>query len=383
MKIVSLGIYPISRPLHGGQRRVAAIAKLAREAGHVFEYVPIYSRQSYPDGSPTERQTALPKDIAEALHAHKGREDLHFAAVLGADHALVRSVIDKLGALAPDIVQFEQPWLYPLFRDALRNDPRLQHARLIYSAQNVETELMALPWQRETRALEQQITRDADLVVAVSESDRETFSRWRKPDQHPVLVAPNGSWAPDLEASPAPARLFENEYAVVVGSAHPPNAEGYWQAIGQIPGFLPPGTTLVVAGGMSRLITSDPRFHRFPMLAEAFISTMPEISEETLNALLFHAKTICLPIISGGGTNLKTAEALLWLKPVVAMRPAMRGYQGAPDLSGVYVADTGGQFRGLLRDVMTGRLTSRRKPQDVERFTWAAQLAPLIDYYSI
>ncbi len=382
MKILSLGIYPISRPLHGGQRRVAAIARLARAAGHEFHHIPIYSPLSYPDGDAAERQGALPDDLTRALHAQAGREDLHFADILGADHPLVDTVADRMRAFGPDLVQFEHPWLYPLFRTALRTDPVLSRARLVYSAHNVETALMEPLWQPRTRELEQELVRAADLVVAVSDADAEIFAAWRAPKQRPVLVAPNGSWPPDPGQAPPGAPPFAEEYALVVGSAHPPNAEGYWRAIGQIPGFLPPGTSLVVAGAMSRLIRDDARFHRFPMLTEALIRTLPEIDEDRLNALLFHAKAICLPIVSGGGTNLKTAEALLSLKPIVAMRPAMRGYRGADGLSGVFVADTPRRFRALLREVMTGKRGSQRRPRDVARYGWPAQLAPLIDFYS-
>ena len=133
---------------------------------------------------------------------------------------------------------------------------------------------------------------------------------------------------------------------------------------------------------MAHLIANDQRFQRFPALNQAFIQTIPTLDDAGLHGLLYHAKVIFLPITAGGGTNLKTAEAFLTLKPVVAMRPALRGYQEAEDLSGVYVADTPNQFRAFLRQTMIGTLTSQRTPKDVQLYAWPAQLAPLIDFYS-
>ena len=381
MKIAALGHYPIAEPLHGGQRRVAAIAQQAQQAGHEFHFIPIFSTTSYPDASEEERTTALPESILAELHNSGFREDVHMARVLGVDHPLVETVLKRLRALKPDIVQFEQPWLYPLFETALAQDPVLRRARLVYSSQNVEAALIGRPWNEEARKLEHALVQKADLVAAVSTSDAAVFDGWRKAGQRPVVVAPNGCWAPDLSEDNEPERVVAGDYALVAGSAHPPNATGYWDCIGPIPGFLPPGTHLVIAGGMNQLLVNDDRHRRFPMLNQEFVLNIGQVSETTLTSLLNFAKVICLPITEGGGTNLKTAEALMWLKPVIAMRPAMRGFEGAEALSGVFVADDSRQFRALLRDAMTGQLVSDRRAEDVARYGWPAQLAPLMDGY--
>lgn len=382
MKIVSLCHYPISTPLHGGQRRVAAIAQEARTAGHDFHVIPIFVGSSYPHASEQELTTSLPTDFIARVAAEGLREDLHLSRLLGPDHPLVSRAAHRLRAMAPDVIQFDHPWLYPLFRDLLRAGADRLTAQLVYSAHNVEADLITPAFREETQALERQLVREADTVVAVSAADAAVFDDWRQPGQARTIVAPNGCWAPDLSDNNAPAPVVSGEYALIAGSAHPPNARGYWECIGPVPGFLPPGTRLVVAGGMSDLLGADPRYGRFPLTNQEFVVHTGVVSEDVLTALLFHAKVICLPITDGGGTNLKTAEALMWLKPVVAMPMAMRGFEEARSLSGVFVADTPAQFRTLLREAMTGRLGSARRAEDVARYGWPAQLAPLVRTYS-
>ncbi|OOY23381.1 hypothetical protein BMI91_12835 [Thioclava sediminum] len=376
MKIAAFGHYPIHRPLHGGQRRVAAIARQARAAGNIFRYVPIYSTRGYPDGSPDERRSAVPDALLPRLHDPQRREDLHFSDTLK-DHPLIEGLIRELREFAPDAVQFEHPWLYPLFAEALNRDPVLRRARLIYSAHNVEAALIDPHWRAEAEALEAALVARADLAVAVCDADARHFAGL--PGAAEVVVAPNGCWAPDPET--VPSAPLDGPYALVAGSAHPPNARGYWASIGEIPGFLPPRSRLAMAGGMTHLITTDDRFRRHAQMNAEFVVPLGVVEEEALSGLLHHARAICLPITEGGGTNLKTAEALMSCKPVIAMRPAMRGFEEAERLSGVHVADDPEQFRCLLRDAMTGAIGSQRRPDEVAQYGWPAQLAPLISRY--
>lgn len=380
MKILSLCHYPIHQPKHGGQRRVDALIRQTRAAGHEVQFIPIFIGHHYPDASDDERATALPADAVQRMVTQSALEDVHMGQIVGENSPVVAQALGRMRAMAPDVIQFEQPWLYPVFADAIAHDPVLRRARLVYSSQNVEARLIDPAFHDEALAIEKALTRAADLVVAVSAADAAVFDGWRAPGQRPVVVAPNGCWAPDLTTAPAP--VITGDYALVTGSAHPPNARGYWDCIGPLPGFLPPGTRLVVAGGMNSLLAADPRHLRFPLTNAEFVVNMGVVSEEVLTALLYHAKVICLPITEGGGTNLKTAEALMWLKPVVAMPKAMRGYDEAASLDGVFVARDPRDFRALLRGAMTGALTSGRSAADVARYGWPAQFENLLAYYA-
>lgn len=380
MKIVSLSSYPVSTPQHGGQRRADAIIQRAAVQGVQITNLPIFFAASYPGASAEEMQTAL-DDMHRAGLAQAGlREDLHICHGLTPDHPAVAAALARIRALAPDALQFEQPWLYPLFAPLLAKGGALGDLAVIYSSQNIESHLLPTAFHAEATDLEQRLTRRADLAVAVCAADAAVLESWRSPGQRPVVLAPNGSWPPPALPSDSP-RPIPQDYVLFVGSAHPPNAEGYWQTMGVVPGCIPPTGRFVIAGGVNNLLGADARFQKFRRLNAALVQNLGMVSEAELSLLLHHARAICLPITGGGGTNLKTAEALLSLKPVVAMRAAFRGFEGFADLPGVYLAEDAPGFRRLIRDVFTGRLGSTRKASDVASLEWTSALAPLQQAY--
>lgn len=376
MKIISLSSYPVSTPQHGGQRRAEAIMQCAAAQGVQITNLPIFFAASYPGATAFEMQTALSETDRSALAQAGLREDLHICQALDPDHPAVAAALGRIRALAPDALQFEQPWLYPLFAPLLADGGEFAHMAVIYSSQNIESDLLPAAFHAEATALEQRLARRADLAVAVCAADAAVLTDWRDAAQHPVVLAPNGSWPPPALPSDSP-RPIPQDYVLFVGSAHPPNAEGYWQTLGVVPGCIPPTGRFLIAGGVNNLLGADARFQKFRRLNAALVHNLGMVSEDQLTALLHHALAITLPITGGGGTNLKTAEALLSLKPVVAMRAAFRGFEHLADLPGVYLAEDAPGFRRLIRDAFTGGLHSTRLASDVASLEWTSALAPL------
>lgn len=380
MKIVTLSTYPVSTPFHGGQRRLDALIRILRDAGHTVQALPVFSGSSYPEHDAEEALTALPAEAMARLQEAGLRADLHLHRLLEPGVPAFDAARARLMRIAPDVLHFEQPWLLPLLEALTAGLPR--RPAVVYGAQNIESVLMPARFHDETHALEQAAVRRADLVVAVSAADAAVLGDMRAPGQQtPVVVAPNGCWPPEPSAAALPRPIAE-DYLLVVGSSHAPNAEGYWDVIGQIPGCIPPDARLVVAGGLGDLLKSDPRHTRFRRLNDQLVQLTGRVSEPRLQALLAHARGLCLPIKSGGGTNLKTAEALLTLKPVIAMRPAFRGYDAALTLGGVHVAESAPAFHALVRALFAGDLTGTRSAGDVARYTWGAVLGDLPAAYA-
>jgi glycosyltransferase involved in cell wall biosynthesis len=58
-------------------------------------------------------------------------------------------------------------------------------------------------------------------------------------------------------------------------------------------------------------------------------------------------------LTQGGGTNLKTAEALWSGKYVIATTVAMRGFEDFIGQNGVFVANDSSDFKRTLRQVMS------------------------------
>ena len=136
---------------------------------------------------------------------------------------------------------------------------------------------------------------------------------------------------------------------VFASSDHDPNRDGFRKLVLQPLSEEPPSRTVRIAlvGSVSR---------HFAAQAGCELVRLPAASEDAKNLLILNASAVLLPIEAGGGTNLKTAEALLSGSPVVATTRALRGFEAFGGAGRVRIADTGCQFRqAILERVETAR----------------------------
>lgn len=146
----------------------------------------------------------------------------------------------------------------------------------------------------------------------------------------------------------------DRRFALYCGSAHPPNAEGFFAMLGGGFGSLTPDQCLVIAGGVSYAIGSDERVHQSANLAPRVVLG-GHVSDGCLAGLLNAAHCVILPLTQGGGTNLKTAEALWSGKFIIATTVAMRGFEQFKNSPGVLIADTARDFKNALRYAMNAK----------------------------
>jgi glycosyltransferase involved in cell wall biosynthesis len=102
------------------------------------------------------------------------------------------------------------------------------------------------------------------------------------------------------------------------------------------------------------------------------------LDDEDLAAVKSLAHEFLLPIGAGGGSNIKTAEALYSGKPVVCTSTALRGFEDYRALPEVIVADSPPKFQAAIRSVLgrKGRAESVAGFRDVrEGLTWEACLS--------
>jgi glycosyltransferase involved in cell wall biosynthesis len=92
-----------------------------------------------------------------------------------------------------------------------------------------------------------------------------------------------------------------------------------------------------------------------------------DVSDSELSVIKRCCHGVFLPIRSGGGTNLKTAEALALGKWVVATSTALRGFERFSRAEGVTVADTPADFRQAMRR------TLQRPPLEIDTSFRAAR----------
>jgi len=364
-RVLSLSTYPIVKPVHGGQRRVNAFSEQLQAAGWEFHYASVYEDTHYPKASTTKndiplhyigaewRDLPLVGDLQSGVFAETAPNAYqHFLA-------LFRRV-------APDIIQLEHPFLWPVVR-AIRAEGVCAGTPVIYSSHNWEAPLkyemllkshVAEPKARKVRdhivALEQELVTASAAVVAVSEADAEQYRRIAP--EKPVFVVPNGVSRP-VEPQPGDQALVEiyggEKYLFYVGSAYPPNIDGFLNLVlkkGLF--FRPPVKSLAICGGVSHGLFTDQRYQALLHANSRRVHFFPDVTDHGLEALKRGSHAVLLPIQFGGGSNLKTAEALASGKWVVATSVAMRGFSKFVDQPGVIIADTPEAFRTAIIEVM-------------------------------
>ncbi len=262
---------------------------------------------------------------------------------------------------APEIIHVEQPWLVK-FADRYKKE-FATNAKILYGSQNIEHRLkgdilkqyvnldLAEKLSLKVKRLEIDAIKISDAIICVSESDL----IWVKEQaDKPMVLAPNGvnPWGLS-EAGSQKAKIHTKEYryALYCASGHPPNLFGFFDMFGGGFGSLKPDERLVVAGGVGNLVFSDNRFIESAKLAERVLIA-GQVDKLCLDGLLNSAHCIVLPLTMGGGTNLKTAEAILSCRYVVATSKAMRGFEHFIGAKGIFIADSRDEFKRALRLVM-------------------------------
>lgn len=359
MKILFLCTYPLQSPLHGGQLRARAIVDLYRRCGHEVQVVGVLGSGQYP---PEAGFVPYPEGatLERVLENPFLMEDYAISRLYSEYDDCYVDLVSNI-TIKPELIHVEQPWLFP-FAQRFASGMNCR-AHVVYGAQNIEFKLKkailssyfdgdrAARSSELVRALEVQTIDQASGIVCVSDTDR----LWIKElTERPVELAPNGvkSWVSTaVGAEEARAIHCERRFALYCGSAHPPNMEGFFAMFGGGFGSLAPDQALVIAGGAGYAIAGDIRVHRSAKLAERTVIA-GHVSANCLNGLLDAAHCIVLPLTQGGGTNLKTAEALWAGRHIVATTTAMRGFEAFMKAPGVTVADDPIEFKRALRAAM-------------------------------
>lgn len=387
MNILTLCTYPIANPKHGGQLRVRNIVDTYRAAGHHVEVVGVLGSENYEAEKGfctfpgvSRLSAIIPNSIL--------MEDYAIGRLFADDTKVYEQLASSIRT-NPDVVHVEQPWLFAFACQYVKaNAP---NARIIYGSQNVEWRLkqeivssyfdagIARQNADLIKGVELAAIAGADAVVCVSESDAEWVS---SQTDKPVVVAPNGvkAWQTTEAGRKEAVTVTQGyRYALYCASSHLPNIAGFFDMFGGGFGSLKPDEKLLVAGGAGPSIAGDVRVHQSAKLAEKVV-VAGMVSQPCLEGLLDGANCIVLPLTQGGGTNLKTAEALWAGKHIVATSVAMRGFERFIGASGVHLADDPATFKRALRVAMESEpLTLSAQEIDARRsMLWESCLKPLV-----
>jgi len=389
-RVLVLGSYPVTQPRHGGQIRLAQIVQAYRARGmrvHLATYFPANTTYLAAPRGPGD--VALPADRLQSWRGHVAPfiEDLASGEFVAADEARVQTLERQAGAC--DIVHLEQPWLLPLVL-RLRARGRLGAFRLVYGSQNIEHRLKRAifeqyrvqdgePLLQAIESLEREAACESDGVAAVTREDANVLSAWTG---RPVVLAANGiqPWASDAaEQARWRERLGPQPFALYVASAHPPNIVGFCESFGTCLAALAPGQRVVLAGSVAEPLLASPWYREWDALNQRRVVSVGPVSDRALSALRDLAHTFVLPMTSGEGSNLKSAEALYAGRWVVATPHAMRGFEAFAQAPRVRVCEPGPAFGQAVCHTLSQPVPDLDAAQDAQRkvLTWDHTLAAL------
>jgi len=352
-KILIVAPYPIVEPIHGGQKRAKALYDYYKTIFSNVTYTGVFHRGQYPEWGPDDillSDSELIRKVDENPHAS---ELVSGKAIDNDIH--VRSHIAKfLMEQKPDVIHIEQPYPYlglgPLLLELNMNP------KLIFGSQNTEYVMkdsiyrgLKMPAAlrkslvEEIKKLEEELSQKADLVIAVNERDAEVHKRM---GAKKCLVVPNGI---EKRSPTKKSKEFWGEFKrkkniekiiLFISGGHPPNWQGFLETVGTDTRFIPERSKIIIAGGIADYFAHQYKDHEKFSNFWSGVELIGILSEDKLGALLDASDLILLPIKSGGGSNLKTAEAILSRKKIVATKYAIRGFEAYENLPNINIAES-------------------------------------------
>jgi glycosyltransferase involved in cell wall biosynthesis len=169
-------------------------------------------------------------------------------------------------------------------------------------------------------------------------------------------------------------------YVLAIGSDHPPNISGFMDLVAPALPLLRPHQRVVVAGRAAPAIVHALEAKGFARMAAGRLVSLGPVDEFCLDCVIANAHALLLPIQYGGGSNVKTAEALLSGRPTVATATAMRGFDGFRNVPGITLANDALDFGAALLAVLDSPFQdSGADHPALSELLWEATIAPLVE----
>lgn len=358
-RILHLCHFDFARPRSGGQKRAAAMHRWLLQSGDdVFNLI------IGPSVSSKKMKSELRINTDYLVDGGKESWLLLEYNLMGAplevNHPEIVGFFDEHN---PSLVVIEHPWLFPLLKRLQQKYRR--SFEVVYSSHNVEADLKEQIFLssglfqknqdviREISSCEVDVARAAKMTICVSERDANWYRESGAPN---VVVVANrvdlskpsfwGSWRYGKNSLREP-------YAVFIGSPHPPNVSGFLQMLGPNLGFLPLGYKILLVGGVADSLRWSEGFKDFAKTNDKRVVYLPEVSDREIANILSGAVCVLLPIVEGGGTNLKTIEALLSGRKILATSKAFCGHEEFMNDKLVTIVDSPSLFRQALVQILS------------------------------
>lgn len=395
--IVLFSTFPFHRPRHGGQHRALNIEQAYQRAGFAVKSIVVCDEENLHEAAPGD--DCIPFPTASSHRLWRGLNvplvtDLLVGPFAAQDERTYQAVLAKLPRQV-DYFDLHHPWLFPL-AERLKTEPRFRRTRCILNTYNVEAPLKrsvldqyfvehAEEIARDVAVLESRAALACEICVTVSASDGAAFD---KLGARSVTVAANGIADDPVAQSDVErmrSRVPQLPFLLLVASAHPPNVKGFWDCFGDSLGVFPLLQPLVMAGSVGvEIVRAIPR-NRYADLNRSRVVPLGILDEADLAAVKALAHGFVLPITYGGGSNIKTAEALFSGRSVVGTPTSFRGFDEYLELPGVIQADASPvAFRQAVHTALTGPVRSRGNDSSEHSrlrrgLLWQHSLEPLVD----
>lgn len=286
-------------------------------------------------------------------------------------------------AMEADVVVFSHPWAYAAVADVLRADQLV-----VYESHNVEGLLrMSLhddlpaadPLVHGVVALEYRLCREADLVLACSQEDREIFARVYNVSWDKLRVAPNGIFAFTYElptgeqraAAKKALRVGKQRLVIFVGSNYGPNNDAAAFVVGKLAGDRPDVAFALIGGCCDRLQKES---------LPANVALLGTLDEESKHAWMRAADAAVNPLSAGSGTSIKMFDFMAAGLPTVTTRIGARGIcsHGVPPFVVAELDGFGDALDGLLGDAGRREEYAARGRKNVESFYAWERISPAL-----
>ncbi len=395
-KILVMATYPIESPQHGGQKRTDAIVSSYKDHFKSVKFVAVFAKHFYKKHAKTD--IAVSFDTEKLIAKSPLTGDIICSQAIMKDPRVKLRFKRLLQEYNPDVIHIEQPFGYLGLRPLLEELD--MNPKIIFGSQNIEApmkkeilENAGTPENEINTAekliadLEHEFSKNCDLLVACTKGDLEAHE---KMGAQKVVLAPNGVTKPSVKSSETDywQQLFKSkgfEHSVLfVGSAHPPNWVGFLDRVGKGLGFVPKDSRIILAGSICDYFEKQITDNSLEIEDVTFwfrAYSAGRLSENRLVGLIQASDTIILPITEGGGSNLKTAEAIIANKKVVATSHALRSFEWFKEFPNVWVADTMEAFQTAIVESL-GSSFIERSPEQVKKaedVLWEHCLAGLMN----
>jgi glycosyltransferase involved in cell wall biosynthesis len=314
--------------------------------------------------------------------------DYYSAIAVAETPALMNELREHIALAAPDVILLEHPWTWPLVKTLPGLDTDI--VRVVYSSHNVETLLkrrmiddarLKVPGEvlDGVEALEHDLVASAWATVACTPADAEIFRSW---GADRVVVANNGAVFKSrdnlVSALPVPLDV-QHRFGLFIGSNYLPNINGFFRYIAPALWRLRPHQRIVIAGTVCEPINVEIALSPVRHYQDGRLVSLGFVDDMTLNALIANAAALLLPIEYGGGSHLKTAEALASGRPIVGTGASFRGFTEYQDLPRVSIADTPEEFEAALQELLSTPAANNGDFALPREVLWESTLDPLVE----